>query len=317
MGVVLYYLNLSQSQPLKKYAVSIAVSKTPLSAPFYVAQAINAFDHTCVSVSYVDVIGGQRAFAKVMSDETEFGTSSDSVIAFQSLAKYSFVTHAMFVQSDNDVKLMTRSSENINTLIDLKGKKVGVTKDTASDYFLSNLLAIEGLTIKDVELHDYIPEQLIHAFNRNEVDAIVPWEPYAFNALTSLKGQIKVHDTKNLNSLSFNLISKRADDLLVKKATCILHGLNTAIEYMALNPEKAKKIVMKELNVASSFIDWVWPDYIFKLELNESLILNIESQAEWAIDTHMNEFSDMPNVSDFVDARAMLEVNPEAVNIQP
>ena len=315
VGIALLYFSFQNLWQVEKYSVSIAVSKSPLSTPFYVAKSINAFENTCVSVEYDEVIGGQMAFGKVMNGEADFGTSSDSVIAFKSLTKKSFVTHAMFVQSDNDVKLMTRPSDNIKSVIDLKDKKIGVTKGTASEYFLSTLLAMEGLSIDDVELHHYKPEHLINAFITNEVDAIVPWEPFAFNASELLNEQIKIHDTKNLNTLSFNLISQKPDDLLVEKAMCVIQGLNTAIEYIASHPEKSKKIVMDELNLSSSFIDWVWPDYIFKLGLNQSLILSIKSQATWAIEMQMSEHSKIPNIDDFVDSRAMLQVDSGAVNI--
>jgi hypothetical protein len=98
IGVGLFYFNLQHFWSKDKYPVTIAVSKTPLSTPFYVAKSINAFEETCVSVEYEAVIGGRAAFEKVMTGMVDFGTSSDSVIAFQSLTKHSFVTHAMFVQ---------------------------------------------------------------------------------------------------------------------------------------------------------------------------------------------------------------------------
>ena len=312
---VLLYSNAQHIWPLEKYSVSIAVAQSPLSAPFYVAKSINAFDNTCVSVEYNDVIGGQSAFAKVMNAEADFGTSSDSIIAYESLANKPFVTHAMFVQSDNDVKIMTRTSVKIESVLDLKGKRIGVTKSTASDYFLSTLLAMDGLSVEDVELYHYKPDQLLKAFTDNEVDAIVPWEPHAFKAATLLNEQVTMLDTKNVNSLGFHLISQRSDNLLVVKAACVLQGLSSAINYIAQYPEKSKKIVRDELKLTSSFIDWVWPDYIFKLGLNQSLILNIKSQATWAIEMQMTQYNKMSNIDDFVDSRAMLQVNPGAVNI--
>ena len=315
VGIVFLYFKYQNFWQQEKYVISIAVSRTPLSTPFYVAKSIGAFKDTCVTVEFDEVIGGQMAFAKVINGEVDFGTTSDSVIAFQSLAKKSFVTHAMFVQSDNDVKLMTNPSEKMKTVIDLKGKKVGVTKGTASEYFLSTLLAIEGLTNEDVELYYYKPEQLINGFINDEVNAIVPWEPFVFKAKQLLNDQIKIHDTKNLNTLSFNLISQNADSLLVEKAKCVIQGLSTAIEYIASHPEKSQKIVMDELNLTPSFIDWVWPDYIFKLGLNQSLILSIKSQATWAVEMQMSKYSEIPNIDAFIDSRAMLQVDPGAVSI--
>lgn len=315
VSIIIFYPSFQYLWQPPKYPVLIAVSKSPLSTPFYIAKAINAFENTCVSVEYDDVIGGQLAFDKVMSSDVDFGTSSDSVIAFQSLTKKSFVTHVTFVQSDNDLKLLTRKADKISTVIDLKGKNIGVTKGTASEYFLSTLLAIDGLSIEDVELYDYKPEELVNGFAMNEVEAIVPWEPFAFNVVERFNDQISVHDTKNFNTINFNLISKKADDLLVKKAACVIQGLNTAIAYIALHPEQSKTIVREKLNLTPSFIDWVWSDYIFKLGLNQSLILNIKSQAAWAIETQMSKYKVMPNVDAYLDKRAMLQVEPEAVNI--
>lgn len=312
--ITAYFLFLNP-ESIEKHAVSIAVSKTPLSSPFYIAKSINAFENTCVEVEYYEVLGGIVAFDKVIEGEVDFSTTSDSVITFKSLAKHDFVTHAMFVQSDNDVKLLTQRSKNFTSISELKGSKVGVTKGSASEYFLSTLLAMEGLSIDDVELYDYRPEDLINGIENNEVDAVVPWEPFAFNIINKLTDQVDIQETKNINTLSFNLISKRADDLMVKKAVCIIQGLNIAIAYMASNPEESKQIVIEELNLDDSFIDWVWDDYIFKLGLNQSLILNIKSQAAWAIEMEMSEHNEMPNVNDFLDSRAMLQVEPGAVNI--
>jgi len=315
IGTALLYVNFKPLWQPQKYLVTIAVSKTPLSTPFYVAKAIGAFDDTCVSVEFDEVVGGQKAFAKVIRGEVDFGTSSDSVIAFQSLADKKFVTHAMFVQSDNDVKLITRPSAQIYSAFNLKGKRIGVTKGTASEYFLSTLLALEGLTTEDVQLLHFKPDELINGYINNDVDAFVPWEPFAFNSAQLLNSQIKVHDTKSLNTLSFNLVSLAADNLLVNKAKCIIEGLTIAIDYIGSNPDESKKIVIDELQLSAEFIEWVWPDYIFKLSLNQSLVLSIESQAIWAVATQMTEHDEIPKAEHYIDSRALLQVDPGAVNI--
>ena len=317
LGIGIAYFYLQNIERQEKTSITIAVSKTPLSAPFYVAKAINAFDNTCVKIEYDQVIGGHAAFEKVMSGKVDFGTSSDSVIAFQSLTthKPSFVTHAMFVQSDNDVKLITRATDNIESTLDLKGKRIGVTKGTASEYILSTLLAIEGLTIEDIELHHYKPEKLQQGFSHDEVDAILPWEPFAFQARQLLQNKIKIHDTKSLSTLSFNLISQTADSLLVEKAECVIQGLRIAIDYIASNPEESKKIVINQLNVDPAFIEWVWSDYIFKLSLNNSLILNIKSQAIWAEEAQIGGFKSVHNSESFIDSRALSKVDPGSVNL--
>lgn len=313
IGVIFSFNNYLKPE---KIAISIAVSKTPLSTPLYIAKNINAFKDTCVSIEFIEVLGGQAAFSKVVNREVDFGTSSDSVIAFQSSNTDKFVTHASFVQSDNDVKLVTLLADNINTTIDIKGKKVGVTKGTASEYFLSTLLALEGLTTKNVILVNYKPEKLVSALVNREVSAIVPWEPFAFQSQLQLKNEIKIHDTKSINTLSFNLISLKGDPLLVEKTKCIIQGLKLAMDYIASHPNQSKEIVKNELGLSSEFIDWVWTDYIFKLSLNKSLIQSVKSQYIWAVESQNLKQEKLPDFNSLVDIRAMLLVDPQAVNIQ-
>ena len=95
----------------------------------------------------------------------------------------------------------------------------------------------------------------------------------------------------------------------------MIQGLHTAINYITSHPQESKKIVIDELNLDPAFIDWVWPDYIFKLGLNQSLILNIKSQAIWAVETHMRDLREVPNSALFIDSRALLQVEPGAVNL--
>lgn len=311
----LLYCYTSNSWFQKQYPITVAVSKTPLSSPFYVAKAINAFDETCVRVEYNEVIGGQAAFNQVINDAADFGTSSDSVIAFASLTEQAFVTHAMFSQSDNDVKLITRTADEITSIIGLQGKRIGVIKRTASEYLLSMLLAFEGLSVDDVDLYYYNPDELLPVFIDNKIDAMVLWEPYAYQALNLLGKKIKTHDTKNLSTLSFSLISKTPDQQLIDKTVCLIHGLQKAINFIASNPKKAKNIIIKELKLETAFIEWVWPDYIFKLGLNQSLILSIQSQATWAVESQLSEYTEAPNAIKYVDTRALLQIDPGAVNI--
>ena len=169
---------------------------------------------------------------------------------------------------------------------------------------------MEDITLKHVK-----PAKLIEGFQDEELDAILPWEPFGFQNIALLGDKVTVHDTKNLNTLSFNLISAKADNAIVKKATCIIQGLSKAIDYIVSNPVQSKAIVIDELNLSTEFIEWVWPDYIFKLGLNQSLLLSIKSQTIWAIETQMSYFKEAPHVEHFIDSRALSQVMPNAVNI--
>ena len=154
------------------------------------------------------------------------------------------------------------------------------------------------------------------ALENKVVDAIVPWEPYGFVTKQNFTENIKIHETKNLNTLSFNLLSKTLkSNTQVNSAKCLLEGLVKATEFIATNTEEAKHIVKTKLNIQQEFIDWVWQDYIFKVGLDNALLLSLESQALWAAQQVTNEKAKKPEVIKFIDARALMQVAPQAVQI--
>ncbi|WP_413701254.1 ABC transporter substrate-binding protein [Psychromonas sp. KJ10-10] len=315
--------NLAHNKP----TITMAVSKTPLSAPIYIAESLGFFKQSCVNVVIDDVIGGKNSFDQVMLGNADFGTSSNSVIVFQSMYHSDFVTLANFAQSDNDVKLIThlnmQANQNINAdiktntdAISMLGKRIGVTSGSAGEYLLSTYLALIGLTIHDVEVLSYSPEKLPQALLNKDVDMIVAWEPYAYDTLQMLKNDVKVINTKNLNTLMFNLISHPIDsDAKLEQATCVLDALNNAINYIATNPESSRQIIATRLKEDPQFIDWVWTDYIFKLSLNRSLLMNLKSQGIWMIDSELVEVNNLPDYKMLLDERALKTVNPMAVRL--
>ena len=94
----------STDKVVNKPTVNIAVSKTPLSGPIYIADSLGFFEESCVDVEITDVIGGKNSFDLVITGEADFGTSSGSVIVFEGMFRNDFVSLASFAQSDNDVK---------------------------------------------------------------------------------------------------------------------------------------------------------------------------------------------------------------------
>ena len=303
----------SSSQKVKT-PITIAVSKTPLSAPIYIAEAKGYFKKSCADVSLVEVIGGKASFEKVISGEAHLATSSDSVIVFKSMLRSDFSALATFVQSDNDVKIFTYEDSGIYQGKDLKDKLVGVTRGAAGEYLLSAFLALDGLTVEDVIIVPLAPDKLPQALVDKTIDAAVVWEPFGYEIVNKLGGQAKVLNTRNLYTLTFNLVGKKMQTYN-PSSECVLSALNKSINFIAANPSAAQQILKSKLHLDDNFMQWVWQDYLFKLSLNRSLIMNLESQARWAIDSELVANKNMPNYVSFIDDRLLKQVKPLAVTI--
>ncbi|RYD84792.1 MAG: ABC transporter substrate-binding protein, partial [Sphingomonadales bacterium] len=80
-------------------------------------------------------------------------------------------------------RVVARRSAGINSIADLKGKRVATWKLASSGYFLAKMLGTAGLSIEDVTVVEFNPlQKMVEAIDRKEVDAIAIWEPHSENA---------------------------------------------------------------------------------------------------------------------------------------
>ncbi|MBR9909643.1 MAG: ABC transporter substrate-binding protein [Gammaproteobacteria bacterium] len=285
--------------------VRIAVSHTPLSTPVILAQHLGFFKDAGVDVRLIEYNGGDLSFDAMINGEVDLATSSDSVVVFNSFKHRDFVLLGTFVHSDNDIKIITRNSSRIKSAQDLVGTTAAVIKGSASEYFLRTFLTIEGIAPNQVTTVYKSAEEMHDALNSGEVDSIVIWEPFAYRILQQEQQSVAPLDTKALYSLTFNLVSSRsfADDNQ-QLTSNILRAIRTANRFIYAEPEQSKEIIQAYLQLDKQFVDWLWSDYLFSLTLNESLVLTLEEQVNWAINSGLLEEQQAPDFRLVIDSRA-------------
>jgi NitT/TauT family transport system substrate-binding protein len=301
------------NQPSQLPKVTIAVSTTPLSAPFYIAKVKGFFKIAGVDVSIKEIPGGKKCFEALQRGEVDLATTSKSVIMFNSFNKANFSVLTSFVESDNDIKIVTLTKSKITTAEDLTGRTVGIVKGSASEYFLHSWLTSANIDPTTVKTRAYAVKDMPAALNRGEVDAISVWEPFAYKSM-QLNSESSIVPTEGQYKLSFNLVHLTNNPIFnqppqnvvsntVERA--ILEGLNKATHFIQAHPEDAQLILRRHLKLSQDFIDWVWVDYQFKLSLNTALIHSLDKQAQWAIDAGLVEQQEVPNYLHFISPEAL------------
>ncbi len=90
--------------------------------------------------------------------------------------------------TDDVVALIASKDSGINTVADLKGKKVGVTFGSTGDVWLLQALKEVGLGRNDLERVNTRPPSLVSVLDTGGVDAVVAWEPFNFRMLNKVAG---------------------------------------------------------------------------------------------------------------------------------
>lgn len=90
--------------------------------------------------------------------------------------------------SGTDEALVVRNGSGINTVKDLKGKKLAAAPVSTDHYQLLALIKSQGLSEKDVQVFAIPQPEIVAAYNRGDIDGGFVWDP----ALTELKKNGKV-----------------------------------------------------------------------------------------------------------------------------
>ena len=86
------------------------------------------------------------------------------------------VAFVLDVAGDNEA-LVARNGSGVNTIAELKGKRVGTPFASTAHYSLLAALAQNNLSANDVQLVDLQPQAILAAWERGDIDAAYTWLP--------------------------------------------------------------------------------------------------------------------------------------------
>lgn len=114
-------------------------------------------------------VAKQIDFGAIGSSPVARGLSAPLNIPYQ-------VAFVLDVAGDNEA-LVARNGTGINTVADLKGKRVATAFASTAHYSLLAALQQAGVDPKDVDIIDLQPQASLAAWQRGDVDAVYTWLP--------------------------------------------------------------------------------------------------------------------------------------------
>jgi taurine transport system substrate-binding protein len=114
-----------------------------------------------------------------IAKELDFGALGSSPVARGLSAPLNIpykVAFVLDVAGDNEA-LVARNGSGVNTIAELKGKRVGTPFASTAHYSLLAALAQNGLSASDVQLVDLQPQAILAAWDRGDIDAAYTWLP--------------------------------------------------------------------------------------------------------------------------------------------
>lgn len=136
-----------------------------------------------VQVQWLEFAAGPQQIEALSAGELDLALTAESPPAFAQAADSPIVYLARRAPSGKAVSCLVAADSSIQSVRDLKGKKVTFQKASIGHYLLVKALTREGLSLADVEQVYLPPPDAQAAFTQKKVDAWLIWEPFPTRAV--------------------------------------------------------------------------------------------------------------------------------------
>ena len=301
-------------KPLEK--VTLGVETSLLPAAVWVAEHKGYFKVEGLDLTIKEFDSGRASLIAMLNGEgIDIAAAAPTPIMFSSFVRQDFFILSTFAYAYEDIKVIANKDSGINNAGDLKGKRIGTLMGSTGQFFTETFLVHNSISPSDVEMVDVAPSKLPEALNNAEIDAQVIWEPHGDTARDLLGDKAIRLPSSDIYKTTFNFVTMKSfasenPEILTK----FLRAIDKATTFIQ-NKEKAQEITANRLNLQKEDVALHWEEFTFEISLDQSLLINIESEARWAINNNLTDATKVPNYLDYVYLDALEAVKPEAVTI--
>ncbi len=299
-----------QSPPIK---LSLAVHPAPYSGLIAIAQDQGYFEAAGLAVSMGLYPSGRAAVDAVCSGQAQVATVSDVTFAEKALEDPSLRVLAS-IGSTTASRIVARKDRGIYTPADLKGKRVGFSTGTTTEYFLYAFLMTEDIGPTDIMAVNIPAERLAEAVVSGEVDAVCAFAPDAFAARKRLGANATLWDPQNNLAYHWLLAARQAPTGASEPLRRLMEALIEAETFAVDNGAGAQAILARQWGFDPAFLKETWPGTRISVSFGQSIVISLDNFFQWhARKTGGNPIS--VDVLEFLDTGALDAAAPQLVNL--
>lgn len=281
-----------------------------------VAMTQGLFQKAGVEVINQPALLGKLALQAVLDGKADLAIAADTPTMFAILGGKDIAIITGISQSRRALGIVTRNDRGINTLQDLKGKSITVTKGTNGLYFLDAVLQVNGIASDSVNQVDLPVADGVAAFKAGKVDALAIFQPHLAQLEASMGKQIKVFYGEDVYAFRYLLIGKPAYiDSHPEEIQRILKALIAANATIRTDLLTARRAVAEVVKVDDSIMAKLFDPEDYVVSLDQAMLLSLDDQTRWAMQQSLVKSGPVPNYLSFTKYQALKAVLPGAVKI--
>lgn len=234
----------SSSKPLLKIGIPVY----PGYAPFILAEKKGFFAKEGVNAKVIQLQDTNQVVSALGSNQVQLLAATADFAPILRDAQVKATEIFSTDQSNGADGILTK--KGIDSVADLKGKKIYVAQGFPDDYILQSILKKAGIKMSEVEIVNMDPDQIGAAFVGEKIDVGVTWEPWLSKAAERADGQV-LTTTKENPGISIDTVFVRDDILKSQRAQIegVARAYFDAIEYWKSHTSESNQIMAEALGL--------------------------------------------------------------------
>lgn len=246
--------------------MTIATGVDPAFSQFYVAKEAKLFEKHGLDVTINTGPSGSAMVPFLINNQVHAAYGSDLAGVINHNVDNNVVAVA---DGTYLLKWLSVVGRNVQTLEELKGKKVGVAKGTGGEIFWNRVLQVRKLNPADFRIVDVEAPEMLAAIERGDIDGFATWEPWPTRTLMAVKNTKILQDAEGIfNNINFVYMNRG----------WIEKNQDTAVRFMRALVE-ANDVIGKDRPAAARMVSRFLK---MPLELATELMPKVEYNMTWS-----------------------------------
>ncbi|MCW2413099.1 MULTISPECIES: ABC transporter substrate-binding protein [unclassified Sphingobium] len=181
-------------------------------------------------------------------------------------------------------RIVARKSAGINSLADLKGKRIATISVTSSGFFTQKMLKTVGLSSDDVTMVGMKLPDMPQALADRKVDAVAIWEPEVERAAQAIGDDAIEFSGKGVYRELFNLNTTAgalANPQMRRNIVVMVRAIIDATQEVRRDPTRAQELVAQNSGYPLELVEKSWSHHNWLADWTGDLLDVLEEEEAW------------------------------------
>ncbi|GKU84722.1 ABC transporter substrate-binding protein [Niallia sp. NCCP-28] len=228
-----------------------------------------------IAIEYDKFLSGPPLIEAFAGERLDFGQVGDQPAIQAKANNIKIKAVGVYSSGSKSIGLVVPEGSKINSIKDLKGKKVGVTVGSVGHRLLNAYLEENGLSPKDIQQINLQPPDIKTAIEQKNIDATVTYEPWISTMEEQGIGHQVLDATGLLNSYSLYVVSESFAKNHPEIVERVLKVLDKAEKWSQEHPDKAIEDISKLYGTDKKIVEKSMSRINYDIRLKEEAIDSI------------------------------------------